>query len=68
MRPDKKSVKIDKTHTVHFDAKCHGANVDSGSNIDHEKWHVIKAENGDIYLVTIDENGEVICEMWKLVP
>ncbi len=67
--PIKKSVKIDKTHTVHFDAKCHGANVDSGSDIDHEKWHVTKAENGDVYLVTIDENaGNTEVEMWKLVP
>jgi hypothetical protein len=66
--PIKKSVKIDKTHTVHFDAKCHGANVDSGSGIDHEKWHVTKAENGDVYLVTIYENaGNTEVEMWKLV-
>jgi hypothetical protein len=66
--PIKESVKIDKTHTVHFDAKCHGANVDSGSYIGHEKWHVTKAENGDVYLVTIDENaGNTEVEMWKLV-
>jgi hypothetical protein len=32
--PIKNSVKIDQTDTVHFDAKCHGANRDSGSSID----------------------------------
>jgi hypothetical protein len=65
--PIKKSVKIDQTDTVHFDAKCHGANRDSGSSINHEKWHFTKAENGDVYLVMIYEDARnTQVEIWKL--
>jgi hypothetical protein len=64
----RKSVKIDKVHTVHVDAKCHGADADSGAYVDHEKWHVTRAVNGDVYLVTIFESaGNTEVEMWRLL-